>query len=77
MRDEFKLSKILSFITDYHAVQLIEMPRICFGSWVPSGYSPRSGFFCMCKLLHVSSAQGKDYVLLNRIESTFPTLLKP
>jgi hypothetical protein len=28
MRDELKLSKILCFKTDYHDVQLIEMPPI-------------------------------------------------
>jgi hypothetical protein len=28
MRDELKLSKILRFKTDYHTVQLIDMPRI-------------------------------------------------
>lgn len=28
MRDELKLSKILIFKTDYHAIQLIEMPAI-------------------------------------------------
>jgi hypothetical protein len=70
MRNELKLSKILCFKTDYDA------SNICFGNSVPSGYSKQSGFFCPCKLLHVNSAQGKDYVLVNRSESTFPTLLK-
>ncbi|KAK3604510.1 hypothetical protein CHS0354_037993, partial [Potamilus streckersoni] len=52
-------------------IYVLEIPNLAVT------YSPHSGFFCPFKLLQVNSAQDKDCVLVNRSESTFPTLLKP